>query len=460
MGMTLLKKFRNICLFFLVFSFVLPPVTAHADTSGSKSTGIKYAIQAEGAYSNWEGVSNVSQFLDNNGDFCFAYYNKKTVTIVKTKNGKPVKKKITLNMSNPLFGGVACDSSGNYYLVSGKTNNSSNRTQNTVFVSKYDKNGTLLKTAGDNGSSSLGSWYSNDFYTKIPFDGGNCDIAVNGNYLAVNYAREMYSGHQSNSVFVINTTDMTKVNPGNIYSSHSFAQRAIPYKEGFVFASEGDCYDRAFTISALTDPSSGTVTTGNSFHFWVQKGALDAYNMYVLNDNFAHMGALTAVGSQTVALVGSSVKSLDQKAASESEQLFIQIFDPTKDLSTSSAYVTSGTRSGYGGPNGDQKVTDYGVKWLTNYASKFNINYPQAVSDGKGNTIILYELYANSSYKGVYYLVVDQNGKISTKKTKYSSTAHLNPCETPDYANNTVYWVGHSTKKTNNTMYVYSLKLS
>ena len=270
----------------------------------------------------------------------------------------------------------------------------------------------------------------------------------------------MYSGHQSNSVFVINTTDMTKVNPGNIYSSHSFAQRAIPYKEGFVFASEGDCYDRAFTISALTDPSSGTVTTGNSFHFWVQKGALDAYNMYVLNDNFAHMGALTAVGSQTVALVGTSVKSLDQKAASESEQLFIQIFDPTKDLSTSSAYVTSGTRSGYGGPNGDQKVTDYGVKWLTNYASKFNINYPQAVSDGKGNTIILYELYANSSYKGVYYLVVDQNGKISTKKTKYSSTAHLNPCETPVYANNTVYWVGHSTKKTNNTMYVYSLKLS
>lgn len=458
-GKKVSKHLQSICLFALIFSFMViaPQTIAYADTYGSKNTGIKYNILAKDEYNNWEGVSNVSQFLDSDGNFCFAYYNKKTVTVVKTKNGKPQKKKTTLQMEYPIFGGVTCDSNGNYYLVCGRANTSDDQTRETVFISKYDKNGTLLKTIGDNGNSSLDYWYPDDYNTKTPFSGGNCDIAINGDYLAVNYARNMYSGHQSNSVFVINTNTMTRADAGNIYESHSFAQRAIPYNNGFVFASEGDCYDRAFTVSAVTDLSSATNITGNTFHFWVKKGTLDRWDMSALNNNFAHMGDLVTIDHNSVALIASSAKSLNKKAASETEQLFIQIFDPTKDLRTPSAYVTSGTRSGYSGPNGDKKVTDYGVKWLTSHSKKCTIKYPQAVSDGNGSTIILYELYKNSSYDGIYYLVVDQNGTVTIKRTKYSSTAHLNPCETPVFSGKTVYWTGNSTK--NNTMYVYSLKI-
>lgn len=444
----------------LILSILIPPSTASADTYAAKSAGIKYEISAAGEYRNWDGVSNVSQFLDQNGNYCFAYDNSKSVTVVTTKNGKPLKKTISLKKNASLFGGVACDSKGNYYLVTGQKNTSDNQKKNTIFISKYDKNGKLLKTAGDNGSSSLGSWYSEDFNTKIPFDGGNCDIAINGDYLAVNYAREMYNGHQSNSVFAIDTNTMSKVTPGNVYSSHSFAQRAIPYANGFLFASEGDCYNRAFTITTVADMSSGSNTTSDIFHFWVEKGTLDNWNMYALNNNFAHMGGLTAVSESTAALVGTSAKSLTSKAAKEKEQLFIQIFDPSKKLSSSSAYVTSGTRSGYSGGNGDQSVTDYGVKWLTNYSGKYTISHPQAVSDGNGNTIILYELYANDSYKGVYYMMVNKDGKVITKKTKYSATAYLNPCEMPVYSNNTVYWTGNKTKDAKHTLYVYSLKLT
>ncbi len=352
---------------------------------------------------------------------------------------------------------MACDSSGNYYLVGGKTNKSSDYKKNTIFISKYDSKGTHIKTVGDNGSSSLGDWYTQDFYTQTPFDAGNCDIAVNGDYLAVNYARHMYSGHQSNSVFVINMKTMKKVKLNDIYSSHSFAQRTLPYGNGFVFASEGDCYSRAFTVSVTADPASGENTNSDIFHFWVKKNALKNQDMQALNNNFAHMGGLVKAGEHTVALVGTSVKSLSSKAASEKEQLFIQIFDPAKDLSQPSAYVTSGKRSGYSGANGNEKVTDYGVKWLTGYSGKYTILHPQAASDEMGNIVILYELEKSGKYQGVYYMVLNSEGKIIKKKTRYSATARLNPCEMPVCSGGNVYWTGNKTK--GSKVYVYSLKL-
>ncbi len=80
-------------------------------------------------------------------------------------------------------------------------------------------------------------------------------MAVNGHFLAVNYGRHMYSGHQSNSVWMIDTDTMNTVVPQTgeysgyqNYESHSFGQRAIAFGGGFAFMSEGDCYDRAFTF--------------------------------------------------------------------------------------------------------------------------------------------------------------------------------------------------------------------
>lgn len=451
-------KMKKLCRYAAVAASIVmffSPVAVYADAA--KDTGISKQLKADGEYKNWEGVSSVSQFLDENGNYCFASDSSKSVTIVKTKNGKPLKKRITLKKQKPLFGGVACDSSGNYYLVGGKANKSSDHTKSTIFISKYDSKGTHIKTIGDNGSSSLGDWYSQDFYTQTPFDAGNCDIAVNGDYLAVHYARHMYSGHQSNSAFVINMKTMKKVKLNDIYSSHSFAQRTLPYGNGFIFASEGDCYSRAFTVSVVADPVSGENTNSDIFHFWVKKNALNNWDMQALNNNFAHMGGLVKAEENTAALVGTSAKSLSSKAASEKEQLFIQIFDPSKDLSQPSAYVTSEKRSGYSGANGDEKVTDYGVKWLTGYSGKYTITHPQAAADENGNIAILYELEKSEKYQGVYYMVLDSEGKIIKKKTRYSATARLNPCEMPVCSGGTVYWTGNKTK--GNKMYVYSLKI-
>lgn len=429
-----------------------PQYVSAASFQGQK-TGVKLEVQAVGSYENWDGVTNVSQFLDENGEYCFAYDKGSYVYVVKTKKGVPQKKQIKLKKKTKQFGAAICDSDGYYYVVTGETNSGNDTEKETVFITKYDAAGKRVATVGDNGSSSLAYYYGSSFYTKEPFSGGNCDIAVNGNYLAVNYAREMYSGHQSNSLFVVDKNTMTHVKIGPYYNSHSFAQRVIPCGGRFLLASEGDCYDRAFTVS-LADTQDGNCMSYNTFDFWVEKGAFDKYDMYLINNNFAHLGGIAAGTDENAALVATSVKSLSSRAKKEREQLFIQIFDPNQDLDLESAYVTTGKRSGLAGPNGDEQVTNYGVKWLTNYSSSYRLRNPQVVATDKGNYVILFERYKNGSYQGVYMMTVDSMGNKIQKTRLLSKNAYLNPGEMPVYANGKVYWAGNH--RTSNYLHIYS----
>lgn len=454
-----MKSMRKVISFIVSFCMVagVIAVTPAAVSAEALATDLNMKIAAEGVYQNWDGVSNVSQFV-NDGQYCYAYYIKKKVYVVKTKDGVPQKDKIVLKMQYPIFGGVTCDGDGNYYVVTGKNNETDDTSVKTVFISKYDESGKHIKTVGDNGSSSLDYYYGSGSYTKIPFDGGNCDIAINGDVLAVHYARKMYSGHQSNSVFAVNIKTMEKVSSTAIYESHSFAQRVIPYGDDFLFASEGDCYSRAFTVG-YRNSHNEKYTETPIFDFWVEEGTLDNWDMWTLNNNFAHMGGLAAVDDRQVALVGTSVKALNAKAKSQNEQLFIQIFDPSKDLSKKEAYITTGKRSGVAGPNGTDKVTNYGVKWLTKFGKKTAIQNPQVVSNGEGKIAVLYEKYVNNLYKGVYYMILDASGEIIESETCFSPVARLNPCRMPVYVNGSVYWTANQYKDAMDKVYVYSLPL-
>ena len=317
----------------------------------------KKTIQATGEYSNWEGVSNISEFKDPYGNFCFAYKQNKTnlVYVYSVENEKITKKaNLKIRHGNTL-GAVTEDSKGNYYLVTGESNSGDDTSKNTIWISKYDPSSNYVIAVGDNGSSSIYSFYETGFYTKTPFDAGNCDVAVNGNLLSVNYARSMYSGHQSNSVLTINTDTMQKQTAKGIYNSHSFGQRVSAYQDGFIYASEGDCYPRAFTIdyvSGSADTSddyfadhSGHITN-DIFHFWVRPNALNDWNMYDVNDNFAHIGDLVNINDERAAFIGTSATKLDSTAKKEKEQLFIQIFNPTVDLSSGTGFFTSGVEVG------------------------------------------------------------------------------------------------------------------
>lgn len=432
--------------------------TAFADKVTEYKTIDQKRVEATGKYANWDGVTTVCQFVGTNGELSFAYVDGKNVVVVNTKGGKTLKKRIKLKMQHDTFGTVTCDSKGNYYVVTGQENKGTNTSTNTVFISKYDKNGNHIKTVGDNGRSSLAYYYDNSFCTKIPFDGGNCDAAVNGNILTVNYAREMYSGHQSNSVFTVNTDTMQLIQLPGIYNSHSFGQRVVPYKKGFVYLSEGDAYNRAFTVAVISDASSKTVSVKEQdiFRFWLRSGSSN--NMFTVNNNFAHIGGMVNINDKKIAMTGTSVKSLNSNAEKETEQLFIQIFDPAEDLAKPSAYITEGTRSGMSGLDGNESVTDYGVKWLTDYKSGTTISEPQIALTDKNQIVVLYEKTVSKKYAGVYYMVLDENGKVLKEETQFSKTARLNSCEMPVFAKGKVWWTGNAVSDTKN-VYIYSLEI-
>ncbi len=433
----------------------------NASTYYQKSTGIKKYVYAPGSYSNWEGVSNVCQFKDADGHFCFAYEYKGKVQVRVTKAGKIIKK-FTLKMAHSMLGSVACDENGYYYVVTGRENKGDDISKKTIFISKYSPEGKLIKTVGDEGDSSMyqGSTGST-FNTKIPFMAGTCEIAINGNILAVNYAREMYNGHQSNSVFTIDTDTMEQVYLGYIYNSHSMGQRAISYNDGFLFASEGDAYNRAFTIHRTS--FSEVTNKADIFHFYIDQGCES--NMYIVNENFADMGNIAQVSDNLVAFVGQSAKALSSKAKKQTRQIYIQIFDPDEDLANKDAYVTSGKRSGLSGISGTKQVTDYGVKWLTSSTKYFNKNVQMAVTSS-GRIVILYEKYkrSNYNYQGVYYMVLDSEGNVLKSSTKYSGVARLNPYEQPVVTGDIINWVGNKNDKTgyvgDTTMYVFRIKIT
>lgn len=260
--------------------------------------------------------------------------------------------------------------------------------------------------------------------------------------IKLDYTREMYSGHQSNGIFAVNTDDMT-VNTNFVnYNSHSFDQRVTPFQStgGFLIQSQGDCFPRAFTTT-VTDTSFASAKV-ESFHFWVQNGTYNNYNMFRLNRTYARLGNILDSGGK-VALVCSSVRSLSEKAMDESYDVFIQIFDPAGRMDDANNYTTSGTRSGFGGNNGDIAMTDYGVKWLTNFAgTEKTVDVVQAVTTNSGNIVVLYELYSKStlSFDSTWYMILDTSGNV-VRESQNLGDVRLNMDEDPIYINKTVQWV-------------------
>ncbi|MGN0595740.1 MAG: hypothetical protein ACI4J1_00220, partial [Ruminiclostridium sp.] len=59
------------------------------------------------------------------------------------------------------------------------------------------------------------------------------------------------------------------------------------------------------------------------------------------------------------------------------------------------------------------------------------------------------------------YIVLDSDGKVIQKCTRFSSTAKLNRSEMPVYAKGKIYWVGNNTKSDKNDyVYIYSIELT
>lgn len=378
---------------------------------------------SERAVSNWASVSSVHEFLYKEEGLAFAFQNKEKL-IITTPN-----RTLELKMKYPRLGDVISDTDGNLYIVWGQEG--SKYTDKTVFISKYSATGEHIKTTGFEGESKMGE----DGNTKIPFNHGNCIATIGDGKLMVNYARTMYNGHQSNNVIGVNILDMSPVEYESKwdipYTSHSFNQSAIwsdKYND-FIYADHGDAYGRGFVVT--TDRREDLL-----FNFYLEPNA--NYNMYIVNRTFAQLGNL-AETSEGVVLVGASAKSVSKAAKSEKQNLFIQLFDPFAELS-SSKFIGGEERVGKTSMNINDnsntpltKVTDYGVHWLTNYTDK-DVIAPQVV-EADNRLVILW-----TTKKDSFYMILSQNGELIKPETSLKGVP-LNSFERPVYFKGTIYWM-------------------
>lgn len=375
----------------------------------------------------WTGLSGISQFQDNKGNFCVAYMNKKCTHVYIRAYNKDLKQVYYRKIKKlyPTVGTVTCDDSGNFYIVWGKADSDDKTGTVTMAVSKYKKNGTLVKTYKHK-TTVTGS-------ARIPFNAGNCDVTFVGDVLVCNYALERYDGHQSNGVLSVNTKNMTLNTDYENYVSHAFDQRVLTDKDNVVwFANHGDCSPRGFNVAGDTEytykPEALNFTP---FHFYAPASAHD--DMQVLNRTNASLGGIVETSSGLM-LIGSSVKSLKASGYNtQAQNLFIMYAEPDRKIED--GVSRSGICLG-------ENVTDKSVKWLTSY-SKYDVENPQVVYTDDDRIIVLWEKVKpagiNPAWKGTYYMVLSANGKVLQKATQIKGV-RLHANEEPIYKDGYVYW--------------------
>lgn len=86
----LFGKRTRIVIFILSFIFLFWFIPAESEAAIPKSakTKINHILHCRGLQWNWDGVSDVSQFIGKGGQYCFAYVTDDYVNVVKTKKGK------------------------------------------------------------------------------------------------------------------------------------------------------------------------------------------------------------------------------------------------------------------------------------------------------------------------------------------------------------------------------------
>ena len=410
----------------------IPPVELQTENIGEATVlnGTNIAT-----VKNYITPSSVQQFKYKNQGIAYAYMNENYLTVVTPSTSFTVKARY------PLLGDVIADNEGNIYVVWGRENTTDNQSAKTIFVTKYDGNGTHILTTGFVGEGSSGKTENN---TQKPFHGGSCHSVITPDgRLVVNYGRKMYNTHQSNNVIALTIADMKQASTGwkIPYTSHSFNQRVLYSKlaEDLVFADLGDANERGFIITIKSRER-------NVFNFYLKPDA--DYNMAIINKTFAQLGGLVET-DKGVVLVGASAKSIGPEAEDEVQNLFVQVINPNEKELGAEMFVGGTIRTGKTSPDiNDTKekdiplkeVTDYGVQWITNSATH-NVVAPHSIAVGNKIVILWNNVEKNTKEKEGYYTVLANDGKVIVPPTSLGKDVVFNSAEDPVYNNGRIYWI-------------------
>lgn len=479
-----------------VEKFILPLENKAVSQADLGSEGI-------GMFSYSPNRSSYYEFVDELGNYniVFGLANDSNHFGWVTLNDKlELEREITIEKSLPMFGN-AIYADGYLYVVTGKndtTTPSSVDEQNypldygnvvVLSVSKYDSNGKqvnrlditgretsrlikAIQTPGTKNFSYLASG------ARYPFDAGNCDITIHDGNLIIVFGKKMYNGHQMSYMSIVDKdtlkhvskpTELDGSNPyygitqGDYWISHSFDQRVITTSDGgLLLADQGDAFKRGFVISKVYQNTANRYTIKSLIPFHFRESDDSAYGY---NTTFANLGNIVEVEDGYI-LVASSEKTLsinyaENRAANEARNIFIQKYN--KDFKNSTIQTLSllktSDRVSESSRTDEENIgefrlpsnglTDYGVKWLTNYTTDKTVLGSRAIKideqqililwveqDMKKGTYGMYELIGDKRY---YYEIIDHNGNviegpIEVSGAVFSSLIHYN------YIDGYLYW--------------------
>lgn len=354
-------------------------ITAQESTLESSA----YTTQS---YSNyWTQCSPISDFFDENGKYTIAYENENDATIV-VKRPLEASDTVVIEKDMAIVGGVTCDSKGNLYVAYGAIDEEGTGKICTFAVYKYDRAGNYLGKAES---------YPFDlkWSTQCAFRSGNCAMAFQGDLLICSYARRMYSGHQSNTVFCVDTETMTEKEVYGSYTSHSFNQAiAVIDDHTVAFADHGDAYPRGFAINIASDDEYSFFGFDNidinSFAFYGETGE---------NYTNASLGGLLSM-DKGLALVGASAKEYSKEYEGAPRQLFMQVID---------------THSGESVLEGDTRADgSKGIVWLTNYTDGSTVGAVSVAALDSSRLLVIWERLRDNEFVNSYYSIVKSNGVV------------------------------------------------
>lgn len=425
-----------------------PGVCDISMTAGKLKKTIRLTVTSERRYgysstsstlsSNWARVSPIQQFQYKSQGLGYASLEGGTLRIVLPG------KILNIPADHSLLGDVVADNSGNLYVVWGDENLTEDTEKESLFLTKYTANGQRLWSIGHPSSN---TWENSGLCReKIPFDAGNCRTVLADGKAVIVCSKEMFSGHQANLCFVV---DLSGSAPAVLsekdatswkWCSHCFDQRVLwseKYK-AFIFAEHGDAYDRGFNISSPW-------VHATVFHFYLQPKA--NHDMYIVNKTFARMGGLCEV-SRGVVLAGASVKSIGENAKNERRNLFVQIMNPTVDVSDPSMFIGGVTRSGETCEDNKDTgyapmtpVSDRGVHWLTNYTDRDVCDVQMAVV--KDQIVLLWNELSDSYSLDTFYMVLAADGTVVKPCTALGKLP-LNAYEDPVVVQGKLCWAALS----------------
>ena len=199
---------------------------------------------------NWAEVSKSYMYSQDNKPVRVEALNDKIIVEFFSDEFNLLSTK-TINYELPVFGGFFCGKDA-LYVMYGQENTTNSDIAEVVRIVKYDFNW--------NKTGSVSYFGEN---TSVPFDGGASDFAEYGNILYIRTCHEMYSGHQANMTFAINTSTMTSIscytkvmNIGIGYVSHSFNQFIRIDGDKVIAVDHGDANPRSVVLGQYPSNAS------------------------------------------------------------------------------------------------------------------------------------------------------------------------------------------------------------